>query len=117
MFTSWTWAVNIYIEKNLLWPHVYIPFHTYTLVNTISFPPRVSMVPQMRSTSIFMSNARVPGIDRQMLPSTCPFMLLLNSALTHTGDGIQLTHTRASIQTTNMNPQINISIYNRKNKK
>lgn len=29
----------------------------------------------------FVMNARVPGINRQMLPSTCPFTLLLNRAL------------------------------------
>lgn len=34
------------------------------------FPPLVAMVPQMRSTSILMTNARVPTV-RCRLPSCC----------------------------------------------
>lgn len=47
------------------------------------FPPLVAMVPQMRSSCIFMTTARVPEIARQMLPRTCPPMQLLIRAMTN----------------------------------
>lgn len=62
--------------------------HTHTL-----FPPSCFHGAPMRSTSVFYDySARVPGINRQMLPSTCPLTLLLNGALAHTQQNMmQLT--------------------------
>lgn len=76
----WHWAGTITLC--FLWrgPEQHTHTHTNTHIQTL-FLLLVSMVPLLRSAGIFMTNSRVPGINRQMLPSTCPFILLLNRAL------------------------------------
>lgn len=81
------WGLDL-VRCYLLLPHVYTVSHRH--VSSLPFPWR----PELRSTSIFFflsffwTIARVPGINRRMLPSTCAFVTWLNKTLAQPHRGL-----------------------------